>query len=137
MHLKERHTLCYPAHHFEPTDWLRFIQLDLFDRKWRELGLDDDDLRLLQIAIMTGPTKHPLIQHTGGLRKIRFAQRDSHRGKSGSFRVGYVLFESYSIVLLVVAYAKNEEPELTMADRKAIRRIVELIENQLKRGEIR
>ncbi len=41
--------------HFEQSDWLRFVLLPAFDRKWSELGLDDADLMDLQIAIMRGP----------------------------------------------------------------------------------
>lgn len=39
------------AHQIEPSDWLRFILLPPFDRKWRELGLDDKALAALQIGI--------------------------------------------------------------------------------------
>lgn len=137
MHLKEKHKLSYPAHRFKPSDWLRFILLDPFDRKWAQLGLNDEDLRALQVAIMTAPDKHPLVRGTGGLRKMRFARKDFDRGKSGGLRIGYVFFESYCIVLLVVVYGKNQETELSMADRNAIRQIIELIEDQLGRGGIR
>ena len=92
MHLRETHTLSYPAHDFEPSDWLRFILLDPFDRKWTRLGLNDEDLRALQIMIMAGPDKPALVKGTGGLRKIRFARKDWNRGKSGGFRIGYVFF---------------------------------------------
>ena len=91
----------------------------------------------LQIAIMAGPKKHPVVRGTGGLRKIRFARRDSQQGKSGGYRIGYVFFESYSVVLSVVVYRKNEDTDLNMADRNAIRQIIELIRNELRRGEIR
>ena len=137
MHLTQRHKLCYMAHDFEPSDWLRFILLAPFDRKWRELGLDDKALTALQITIMAGPTRSPVVRHTGGLRKIRFAPPGSQQGKSGGFRIGYVFFESYGIVLLVVAYRKNEDKDLNMADCNAIRHIIGLIGDQLERGEIR
>ncbi len=47
MHLKETHTLFYPSHQFEPSDWLRFIHIGRFDEKWAKLGLNDEDLRAL------------------------------------------------------------------------------------------
>lgn len=34
MHYKESLILSYPAASFEPTDWLRFVQLDPFVKKW-------------------------------------------------------------------------------------------------------
>ena len=55
MHHKERHTLFYPSHQFKPSDWLRFIHGGAFDKKWHGLGLSDEDLGALQIAIMVRP----------------------------------------------------------------------------------
>ena len=90
----------------------------------------------MHLMIMAGPDKPPLVKGTGGLRKIRLGRRDGSRGKSGGFRIGYVFFATFSIVLLVTVYGKDEKAELSMADRKAIRRIIELIEDQLRSGRI-
>lgn len=137
MHLKETHTLSYPAHDFEPSDWLRFILLEPFDRQWKRQGLNDQDLTALQISIMAAPEKAPIVKGTGGLRKLRFRRPDGNQGKSGGFRIGYVFFASFHIVLLVTLYRKDEEPELSMEDRKAIRQMIGLIEDQLRNGGIR
>lgn len=137
MHLKEKHTLDYLSHQFKPTDWLRFILLRPFDKKWYGLGLTDDDLSALQIAIMSAPRKAPVVPGTGGLRKIRFAQVVSDRSKRDSYRVGYVFFLEYSLVLLIVIYAKNEKDDLSQADRSAIRGIIRLIDEELRQGRIR
>lgn len=137
MHLKETHILSYPSHHFEPSDWLRFIHIGPFDKKWAKLGLKDEDLAALQIAIMAAPQKPAVVAGTGGLRKIRFAQQGSSRGKRDSYRIGYVFFPAYSIVLLVVIYGKNEKDDLSEADCRAIRHVIRLIEDELTRGGIR
>ncbi len=86
---------------------------------------------------MAGPDKHPIIKGTGGLRKVRFARQDWNRGKSGGFRICYVFFESFSIVLLVTIYGKDEQSNLSMAGRKAVHQIIELIEQELTSGRIR
>jgi hypothetical protein len=75
------------ARDFEPMDWLRFIHLAPFDRKWSNLGLDDEDLRAFQSAIIAGPDRSPVVPHSGGLRKIRFGRRGA-QGKSAGFRIG-------------------------------------------------
>jgi len=137
MHLKETHTLFYPSHQFEPSDWLRFIHIGRFDEKWAKLGLNDEDLRALQIAIMAAPRKPPVVQRAGGLRKIRFARSGSNRSKRDSYRIGYVFFPAYSIVLLVVVYGKNEKDDLSEADCRAISQIIRLIEDELTEGRIR
>jgi len=136
MHLKSQGTLSYPASDFEPMDWLRFIHLAPFDRKWTDLGLDDDDLRALQIMIMAGPDRFPVVLDTGGLRKIRFGRRGA-RGKSGGFRIGFAYFPNNAIVLLITVFAKNEQSDLSGADRRAITRIIELIEQQLEQEVIK
>jgi mRNA-degrading endonuclease RelE of RelBE toxin-antitoxin system len=115
---------------------LRFIHLTPFDRKWDALGLDDDDLRALQILIVDGPDRAPVVRNSGGLRKIRLARRGA-RGKSGGFRIGYAYFPDNQIVLLITVYAKNDQSDLSAADRKAIARIIGLIREQLERGVIK
>lgn len=57
------------------------------------MGLNDDDLARLQRELLEDPKVGPVMQGTGGVRKMRFAFED--RGKSGSARVIYVDFEVY------------------------------------------
>lgn len=110
---------------FSPAELLTFIELDDFRQDWRELGLDDDDLLALQVAIMRAPRKNRVVPGTGGLRKIRFSPKDLPKGKSGAFRICYVYFEELGIVLLIVAYGKNEKDDLSAAEKKAIRQYIE------------
>lgn len=137
MHTKEQFTLSYPSVDFEPSDWLRFIHLDPFTRKWAKLGLTDDDLRGLETAIMTASDRAPVLTGTGGLRKIRLASPKSNRGKSKAFRACYALFPDYGIALLVTVYGKNEKDDLSQADCHAIARVIQLIQEQLDQGVIR
>jgi hypothetical protein len=136
MHLKSQCALSYLAGDFEPMDWLRFIHLAPFDRKWTALGLDDDDLRALQITIMAGPTRFPVIPNSGGLRKIRFGRRGA-QGKRDGFRIGFAYFPDNEIALLITVYAKNEQPDLSPADRRAIAQITGLIKQQLEQEIIK
>lgn len=117
--------LRYPAHKFAPEDLLNFIELDDFGTDWKDLGLDDDDLHLLQILIMLQPQPNNVIQGTGGLRKIRFAPGRWNVGKSGAVRVCYVFFPEVSIVLLVTAYSKSEKDNLSAAEKKQIKQFIE------------
>jgi len=119
---RRRVTLRYPQHALSPEDLLHFIETTVFTKRWEELGLDDEeDLTVLQLAIMSYPTGSPVIQGTGGLRKLRFAPPRSRRGKSGGLRVCYVYFEEYGIVLLVYVYDKREKDDLSAGERIAIR----------------
>ena len=107
-----------------------FIELPLFRKKWKDLGLTDTDLRRLQEQILADPKNSPVIQGTGGLRKMRFAFE--HRGKSGSTRVIYVDFEVYEKVFLITAYAKDEKDNLSQAERNELRQLISILEIQLE-----
>lgn len=107
-----------------------FIELPIFQQRWKELGLNDDDLRRLQIDLLADPKVGAVMKKTGGIRKMRFAFE--HRGKSGSVRVIYVDFEVYEKIFLLTAYAKNEQENLTDAECKELRQLINILENQLK-----
>ncbi len=137
MHQKESLTLSYPSIDLDPSDWLRFVQLDPFAKKWAKLGLSDDDLRSLEVIIMTLSERPPVMKGTGGLRKIRLSPGSMNKGKRDAFRVCYALFPDYGIALLVTVYGKNEMSDLSMADRKAIAKVIKAIQDQLDQGVIR
>ena len=106
-----------------------FVMLPEFDRRWKDMGLDDDDLRRLENQILQDPEAGVLMQGTGGLRKIRFAFEN--RGKSGSSRVCYVDIVVKETVFFITAYAKNEKENLSKAERNSIRKLIELLEREL------
>ena len=64
-----------------------FINAAIFDKRWKELGLSDDDLRDLQNILLVNPKAGKVIEGTGGAAKIRYAI--SGKGKSGGARVIY------------------------------------------------
>ena len=106
-----------------------FVMLPEFDRRWKDMGLNDDDLRRLENQILQDPEAGLLMQGTGGLRKIRFAFEN--RGKSGSSRVCYVDIVVKETVFFITAYAKNEKENLSKAERNSIRKLIELLEREL------
>jgi hypothetical protein len=117
---------------FEPSDWPKFIELPGFARAWASLGLSDVDLTALQTAILDGPNRYPVISGTGGLRKIRFARPGQRRGKSGSYRACYACFLENGVIILAMVYGKNEQPDLSVAQRRSIAAILKTIREQFK-----
>ena len=112
-------TLKYPSHRFTPEDLLSFVELRPFTALWSKLNLTDDDLLLLQIAIMCGPQVPPVIAGTRGLRKIRFSPFGLPAGKRDAFRACYVFFEEFKTVALSLVYPKTTRTILPQKKRNA------------------
>jgi hypothetical protein len=88
------------------------VETPTFTRLIREV-LDEESYRLLQLELAADPGKGALIPGTGGVRKVRWAA--SGRGKSGGARVIYYWAKSREVVLMLAAYAKNDQVNLTPA----------------------
>ena len=72
----------------------------------------DDLLLYLSMYCMAGDE----IPGMGGVRKLRYAI--GVRGKSGGVRVIYYFFDEVNPVLALFLYGKNEQANLTPAERK-------------------
>ena len=79
-----------------------FIEVPLFSKRWNEIGLDDDELIALQIMLLKNPKSGPVMEGTGGIRKVRFPLESC--GKSGSVRVCYTDFDEYEVIYLITAF---------------------------------
>ena len=107
-----------------------FVELPIFRSRWKEMGLNDDDLKRLQEELLADPKVGAVMRGTGGVRKMRFAFEQ--KGKSGSVRVIYVDFEVYEKIFLITAYPKNEKDNLTDSERNEIKQMIHALEEQLK-----
>ena len=107
-----------------------FVELPIFQTRWKAMGLNDDDLKRLQEELLADPKVGAVMQGTGGVRKMRFAFE--HRGKSGSVRVIYVDFEIYEKIYLLTAYTKDEKDNLSDAEKNEIKQLIKALERQLR-----
>ena len=110
-----------------------FIQTSEFSRKWDELGLDDENLRKLELDIMMNPNRYPIIQGTGGLRKARIAIEN--KGKSGGARVCFVDFIFAEIVYFITVYTKKEKENLSKEERNEIKEAIEVLKRSIGGGK--
>lgn len=74
--------------------------------------------------MLARPEAGAVMAGTGGLRKIRFAPPSRHSGKSGAFRVGYVYFRDARAIMLLAIFAKNDQANLTAAERSLYRNLI-------------
>lgn len=102
-----------------------FIEVPLFTKRWTEIGLSDKELFQLQIALLMDPEQGPLMEGTGGIRKIRFPL--NHRGKRGSVRVCYVDFAEYETTYLITAFSKSDQDNLTDTEKNTLRKFVKTL----------
>ena len=108
------------------------IQVGGFVEDWADLRLDNEDLRSLENLILSSPDGPPIIAGTGGARKVRFAPTGWNIGKSGAVRVIFVFLSEFGIVLLLAAYAKNEQDNLSPDQKREMKAYLERIEKSLK-----
>lgn len=101
---------------------MRFVETPVFTAAIRAL-LPDEEFRALQLALVLRPEQGAVIPGSGGLRKVRWA--GSGRGKRGGLRVIYYWHPAEETVFLLVAFAKNVRTDLTPAQVKVLRRLVE------------
>lgn len=109
-----------------------FIMMPEFEKMWKSLNLNDDDLRKLQMQILINPQIGDVIKGTGGLRKMRFAL--NNRGKSKSIRVVYVDFVVYEKVFLITAYPKNIKDNLSKSECNSIKKLITDLKKVLEEG---
>ncbi len=104
-----------------------FVIMPEFEKQWKIMGLDDEDLRFVQEQLIKNPKSGSVIQGTGGLRKLRIAFKN--KGKSGSGRLLYVDFMLNELIYLIYAYPKSESDNLTMEQRNNIKKMIKCIED--------
>ena len=78
---------------------------------------------MLQLELVRDPEAGHVIPGTGGLRKLRWAA--SGRGKRGGARIIYFWHPKSQHALMLFAYPKNERSDLTPAQRRTLRKLVE------------
>ena len=96
-----------------------FVELPPFER-FREDYLDDDAFKSLQNELLTSPDKGDVIQGTGGLRKLRFADKRRGKGKRGGVRVIYYYWLGGHQFWLFTLFDKDEMADLTQKERQLL-----------------
>ncbi|MEK0446863.1 MAG: hypothetical protein RLZZ399_2184 [Verrucomicrobiota bacterium] len=104
-----------------------FVELPPFQR-WRQDYLSDEDYRALQNLLLVNPEAGDVIQGSGGLRKVRFEDKQRGKGKRGGLRIIYYFWDGGQEFWMFTLYGKGEMADLSAAERKAFKA---LLENEL------
>lgn len=86
----------------------------------RDKYLDQFPYRQLQDEMMKRPKAGDVIAGTGGLRKLRYGDRNGGKGKRGGLRVIYYWWAATDQFWLFTLYDKDEAPDLTASEREAL-----------------
>jgi hypothetical protein len=95
--------------------------------------LSDAEREKLVNYLAYNPKAGVLIKGTGGIRKIRWAGKDT--GKSGGLRIIY-FFQSGEIPLFLLnVFAKNEKENISQADRNELKKLSSILIDSYKNKE--
>ena len=108
-----------------------FVESSRFSRDFSREG-SEEDLRLIQMALLKDPDRGTLIPGTSGLRKLRWRSPRQQRGKRGGLRLLYLHLPNAECLHLLHCFAKNEKEDLTPDERRTVRRLVEQLKNEAK-----
>jgi hypothetical protein len=96
---------------------VQIVRTSRYLKDMKRLGASASDMARLETEIAANPQAGDVIPGLSGLRKIRFAL--GGKGKRGGGRAIYFLMVSDDLAVLVFAYSKSVQEDLTPEQRKA------------------
>ena len=100
---------------------MTFIETPIFTKRVKTL-LSDEEYRLFQHSLILRPSSGKVITKGGGLRKVRWGNKDS--GKRGSLRIIYFCDVKKDTIYFLLIYKKNEQGNLTSNQLKVLRNVM-------------
>lgn len=97
-----------------------FVELPAFARH-RADYLDNEGFRGLQNALLDNPEAGDVIEGTGGLRKVRYADVRRGKGKRSGLRVIYFWWSMGDQFWLYTLYDKDTIDDLSAKERAALK----------------
>lgn len=96
---------------------LSVAETPIFTRQTEKLFTEDEKQELI-VYLSEFPLAGDEIPGTGGVRKLRFAA--SGRGKRGGARIIYYYLDDSMPLYALLAYAKNDQGDLTPDEKRAV-----------------
>ena len=109
--------------------WITVVDLKSYQKDADRIFTEDEREKLVDF-IAAYPEYGKVIPDTGGVRKIRWRARG--HGKRGGARAIYYFRDLNMPVFMLAVYAKGEKINLTAAERKMMRRLVDLLVEQYR-----
>lgn len=109
---------------------VRFIELNAFTEEVLSIT-DEETLLQFEMELIANPEKGDLIQHSGGLRKIRM--KLPGRGKSSGARIIYLWLPTTRSIILFMLYTKAKQTDIPPSMLTRLRSAVEAIKEKYNR----
>ena len=106
---------------------VKFVEMPAFQKAWKDMGLNDDDLFELESELLINPNVGKVIKGSGGARKVRFEAQG--KGKSGGARVIYVNIVIDEAIYFIYAYPKSVKDDLSVQEINNIRRAISILKS--------
>lgn len=104
-----------------------FVETEIYTKQIDQL-LTDEEQRELQLYLRTQPTLGARIQGTGGIRKLRFAQSRTGKGKRSGIRVIYLL-DLPDTTYLLLAYPKGKKDDLSNDEKRVLKKLAQTLKD--------
>lgn len=108
---------------------MEIVRTRRFIKDMKRLGANEADIERLEQIVANAPLSGSVIPGLGGLRKLRF--QFGNRGKRGGGRAIYFLMIEDDRAVLLFAYAKSVQDDLSPNQKKAVL----LMMQEIKRGQ--
>lgn len=105
-----------------------FLELPAFTRLVKARQLSDVEVTELQTGIMRGGGS--TMPGTAGLKKIRCGT--SGRGKRGGWRVVFADYDRLEMTVLIWAYPKGMQGDLTAVQKRQLRAVKKQIDDEME-----
>lgn len=99
---------------------VRIIRTKGFDRDIKRIGATESDVEALILDLVADPDAGDRIVGLRGVRKVRFGLPSRRIGKSGGGRAIYLLVRQDELIILLLAFAKNERSDLSPRQRQDV-----------------
>ena len=108
-----------------------FVESKNFQQFVDSLG-DPNLVADIQSLILEDPESGAVVQGTGGIRKMRVADRSRGKGTRGGFRVLFLDLPDKEKSYLLVIYQKGRKEDISNDEKKALKELVQKIKKEAR-----
>jgi len=101
---------------------IKVLRLEIFSRRVKKL-FTENEIDELAAYLAQNPEKGDVISGMNGLRKLRWSL--GNQGERGGSRVIYYYHGQENLILLLSAYAKNQQEDMDSTEKKILKEVIE------------